>query len=190
MTEDKNNSPFMEELVDDKTPVTDLIEPDAPAETASPAEAQPSHDAVASSRYESEVRFLVFRLDKTESALADFKSRINWLLLLFVLIIGGCGMLMFRLKNQVAAQNSALQAFVADSKNKVPAISFFHWEQGQSAVKLIKSTEGFCFLTKVTGRFEGGGEAVRLWINADGYWYLGGDSHQQGVSAECAVLKY
>lgn len=64
------------------------------------------------------------------------------------------------------------------------------WSQGQPPVRLIRAEEGFCALTQVTGSFQGGGEAVRVYVGDDGYWYLGGDSHQEGVGAECIVVRY
>jgi hypothetical protein len=72
----------------------------------------------------------------------------------------------------------------------VNGLEFAHWEQGQPPVKLIRSSEGFCALTMARGRFEGGGEDVRVWVEADGFWYLGGHSHQADVSAECVIVRY
>jgi hypothetical protein len=69
-------------------------------------------------------------------------------------------------------------------------IIFAHWQQGQQPIRLIKRDEGVCFLTGVSGHFAGGAESVKLWIDHDGYWYLGGDSKQQDVNADCVVLKY
>jgi hypothetical protein len=64
------------------------------------------------------------------------------------------------------------------------------WSQGQPPVRLIRVEEGFCALTQVTGSFQGGGESVRVYVGDDGYWYLGGDSQQEGVGAECIVVRY
>jgi hypothetical protein len=72
-------------------------------------------------------------------------------------------------------------------------VAFFktaQWHQGEPAVRLIRAEEGFCALTQVTGSFQGGGEAVRVYVADDGYWYLGGDSQQDGVAAECIVVRY
>jgi hypothetical protein len=69
-------------------------------------------------------------------------------------------------------------------------VSFAHWDQGQQPVRLIKRDEGVCFLTGVSGHFQGAGENVRVWIAEDGYWYLGGQSMQEGISADCVVLRY
>ncbi|MEW6095979.1 MAG: hypothetical protein AB1567_05585 [bacterium] len=58
------------------------------------------------------------------------------------------------------------------------------WKQGWSPVKMIHKDKGFCFLTYVSGKFEGDGECVKIYIDEDdGYWYLGGTSQQAGVDA-------
>ena len=51
----------------------------------------------------------------------------------------------------------------------------FVWKQGQEEIKMIKITEGICYLVYVTGDFEGQGEAVSIHVKGD-YWYLGGKS--------------
>ncbi len=47
-----------------------------------------------------------------------------------------------------------------------------------TAVKMIHKDEGFCFLSGVTGGFEGFGESVWLKVGEDGYWYLSLHAHQ------------
>jgi hypothetical protein len=69
-------------------------------------------------------------------------------------------------------------------------ITFASWHQGSPAKRLIRSDEGFCVLTSVMGHFQGGGETVRVYIGKDGYWYVGGHSMQEGVYAECAIIRY
>ncbi len=64
------------------------------------------------------------------------------------------------------------------------------WRQGESPVRLIRKEEGFCALTQITGSFQGAGEMVHVYVGNDGYWYLGGDSHQEGVAAECVVVRW
>ncbi len=70
------------------------------------------------------------------------------------------------------------------------AVEFHTWQQGEPPVKLIRRDEGFCALTRVTGNFRGYGETVRVYISDDGYWYLGGDSQQNDVTADCIVVRY
>ena len=69
-------------------------------------------------------------------------------------------------------------------------VEFRHWEQGQPALKLIRKEEGVCALTGVTGHFQGSGEQVRVYVGDDGYWYLGGTSHQEGVAADCVIVHF
>ncbi|MEP6669208.1 MAG: hypothetical protein ABJF10_08650 [Chthoniobacter sp.] len=64
------------------------------------------------------------------------------------------------------------------------------WRQGEPPVRLIRKEEGFCALTSVTGSFQGGGEIVKVYVADDGFWYLGGESQQEGVAAECIIVRY
>jgi hypothetical protein len=56
------------------------------------------------------------------------------------------------------------------------------WSQGQAPVVLGSSSNRFCYLTSISGKFEGGGESVHVRIN-NGQWELTGTSGQVGVSA-------
>ena len=62
-------------------------------------------------------------------------------------------------------------------------LEHYTWHQGSPAVKMIKATEGLCYLTAVTGHFAGGGEKVKIY-REDGFWVLGGFSHKQGIEAD------
>jgi hypothetical protein len=64
------------------------------------------------------------------------------------------------------------------------------WRQGEPPVRIMPQADGFCALSLVTGHFQGGGEVVRVYIGKDGYWYLGGQSGQEGVAAQCIVVRY
>lgn len=68
-------------------------------------------------------------------------------------------------------------------------VEFRQWHQGEPPVKLIRKEEGFCALTGVGGGFAGSGEQAHVYIGDDGYWYLGGKSMQEGVSAECIIVR-
>lgn len=61
------------------------------------------------------------------------------------------------------------------------------WSQGNPFVYLGPANDRVCFLTAVSGRFEGGGEAVFTTID-NGAWYLGGRSQKSGVSAQAACF--
>jgi hypothetical protein len=62
--------------------------------------------------------------------------------------------------------------------------SEFSWRQGEPA-KPMFADNGFtvCMLTKVQGKFDGGGEHVEV-TRSNGMWFLGGGSQQSGVAAE------
>jgi hypothetical protein len=51
------------------------------------------------------------------------------------------------------------------------------------------ATNQLCGLTRMTGRFAGGGESVRVFIDA-GTWKLGGSSQQSGVAASARCLTW
>ena len=69
-------------------------------------------------------------------------------------------------------------------------VEFHSWHQGELPLKLIRQEEGFCALTSVSGRFDGSGEMIQVYVADDGYWYLAGKSQQSGVAAECIVVHY
>lgn len=62
------------------------------------------------------------------------------------------------------------------------------WTQGSPTKALGQEANQVCFLTRVTGRFEGRGESVHVYV-ANGSWYLGGSSGQNevGASAVCVA---
>jgi hypothetical protein len=64
----------------------------------------------------------------------------------------------------------------------VPSAGEYTWNQGNPVTFMGTATNRTCFLTRVTGRFEGWGEVVQAYIS-DGSWYLGGSSQQLGVGA-------
>jgi hypothetical protein len=58
----------------------------------------------------------------------------------------------------------------------------YSWTQGQPATLMGTTAYRACFITRITGRFAGGGESVRIY-KSNGSWYLSGASQQQDVSA-------
>lgn len=83
---------------------------------------------------------------------------------------------------QVAVAGSAMCA-----GSNAPFLSHERWHQGEPPVNLGPADGQVCFLTHVSGRFEGWGEFVHTYIS-NGAWYLGGSSHQSGVSASAACF--
>lgn len=74
-------------------------------------------------------------------------------------------------------------------KSTLHSDPFHVWagKYGEATTEMIGVGEGFCYLTRVTGEFRGGGEAV--WIDIQGgSWYLGakaGNSSGIGVRSIC-----
>jgi hypothetical protein len=64
------------------------------------------------------------------------------------------------------------------------------WQQGQDPVILQDRATSACFLTRVAGNFQGGGENIEL-TGSQGVWQLGGTSSQEGVtaSARCMTMQ-
>lgn len=193
MTGENSESPFIEELQDGEVA---SASPSGPVRAeqqqfqAPPHPAQPDKVAELVAGFEAQVRFLLFRLEKAEASFAEFRGRTFWYLLAFFAAgVAGC-VLTYMAAHRANAGVAELKTLMANQSLRFSSVSFSHWEQGQPPLRLIKGTEGICVLTKVTGHFAGGGESVRVWIDDDGYWYLGGDSHQADVAADCAVLKY
>ena len=60
----------------------------------------------------------------------------------------------------------------ADGLNLNAQLKEYRWQRGEPKVKLIHRSEGFCYLSKVAGHFEAGGERVSVTIGDDGFWYL------------------
>jgi len=150
-------------------------------------------------RLESEIRFLQRNVEELELAQIRLKQRFVRLLIVILLLSGFALFWIIQSENRTATQmtalKTALDALHINSVSHAPLsngapVTFYQWKQGDPPVRLIKYNEGICFLTGVSGHFLGGGEQVRLWIGSDGFWYLGGQSQQQGVSAECAVVRY
>jgi hypothetical protein len=48
------------------------------------------------------------------------------------------------------------------------------WKQGSGVIRLIHGREGFCYLSAISGGLRGAGEAVRVALEQDGWWYLSG----------------
>ncbi len=69
-------------------------------------------------------------------------------------------------------------------------LTFHAWRKGQPSLRLIRAEEGFCFLTGVTGSFQGGGETLFVRIEQDGDWHFGGHAGSYIVAGQCAVYRF
>jgi uncharacterized membrane protein YdjX (TVP38/TMEM64 family) len=70
----------------------------------------------------------------------------------------------------------------------------YDWKQGEAKKRLLSASPadadgGVCFLSRVSGRFEGSGESVDVWV-ADGAWWLSGGSKQAGVTTAAHCLPW
>lgn len=65
----------------------------------------------------------------------------------------------------------------------------FSWKRSENPVKMIHQTDGFCFLSSVTGKLQGFGEEVRVHLGEDGYWYLRGRSMQFALGAKAICVR-
>jgi hypothetical protein len=65
------------------------------------------------------------------------------------------------------------------------------WSQGDTGpVPLANANTNFCYLTRVSGHYVGGGESVRVYEDSTQTWYVGGSSYQQGVTASANCIPY
>src|SRR5262249_31355565 len=64
------------------------------------------------------------------------------------------------------------EAVSVEFANQAPGLEIkeYQWKQGDQPVKMIAAEEGFCFLSSVSGKFQGGGESVRVHLDKDGFW--------------------
>lgn len=71
-----------------------------------------------------------------------------------------------------------------------PFYTTHEWAQGQAPVEMKPASTHVCALTKIQGRFRGGGERVQVYVNpSTGNWRLEGSSYQHGVAASAACFR-
>lgn len=61
------------------------------------------------------------------------------------------------------------------------------WNQGQGPIPLLSTGSGVCYLSRMSGKFEGGGERIKV-ENYYSFWQLGGNSNQGGVSGSAYCI--
>ena len=90
---------------------------------------------------------------------------------------------------QHKCQDINLSATIDPETVTVSVVKKFEWAQGNPREKFIVQGENiFCFLTKITGKFEGGGESLEVVEKSDG-WYFRGSSNQQGVAGTAVCVE-
>ncbi|MCY1040101.1 hypothetical protein OV208_02120 [Corallococcus sp. bb12-1] len=73
-------------------------------------------------------------------------------------------------------------AMLDSQAQELAATAEYTWSQSSSGSTALGATAGrACFLTRVGGDFEGGGERVDIF-ESGGSWYLGGASSQSGIN--------
>ena len=64
------------------------------------------------------------------------------------------------------------------------------WKRGDPERELIAAEDGICLLTGISGALRGEGEEVRLIIDSEGTWRLGGRSNLINTGAKAMVLRF
>ncbi len=65
----------------------------------------------------------------------------------------------------------------------------YTWQQTRHSQKMLPSRGSVCFLTNVQGKFRGDSEMVKV-SNVNGFWWVTGRSHQDGVGASARCFPY
>ena len=68
---------------------------------------------------------------------------------------------------------SSAQAIAVESNSiRLSPTHAAAWKQRSRVIQLIHGREGFCYLSAISGGLRGAGEAVRVGLEQDGWWYL------------------
>lgn len=92
------------------------------------------------------------------------------------------------IRQDVAAALRADPAFVGALRT-VTFTNEVSWEQGRAPTDLgVSENEGVCFITRVIGKFDGGGEEVAI-RSIGGKFFLTGQSQKWAVGASARCIK-
>jgi hypothetical protein len=81
----------------------------------------------------------------------------------------------WRLAGRAASDPVAIvTALLTPGAGVFKAPAEYQWKSGGAPVRMIRTDEGVCLLSGISGGLRGGGEDVRVYPGEDGYWYLGG----------------
>ena len=95
------------------------------------------------------------------------------------------------LQHAVAAQRYQIDELKRGHAGlSISAFESFDWRQGRPPQRMIRKSEGICYLSFVTGNFNGDGEVVRVVEGEDGFWYLSGASQKSGVAAKATCWTF
>lgn len=104
-----------------------------------------------------------------------------------VLLLGGCS----KNASMTSAGNPAEEIHPSKS-TKAAAFSYavteYSWKVGDPSKSLIRTDTGVCFLSFISGNFEGYGEEVGVHTANDGFWHLDGKGQQEGIAAKATAI--
>ena len=63
------------------------------------------------------------------------------------------------------------------------------WSHGDPVLRLLPAERGICFVSGIGGNFQGGGEAVRIYVD-DGWWWVGGRTCQPSLWVEVTCVEW
>ena len=68
-------------------------------------------------------------------------------------------------------------------------IEEFVWRRDSAPIKLLHEREGFAVISSIGGGWRGGGEAVSLKLDSDGFWWLDGRSAQDSLFVKALAIR-
>lgn len=86
------------------------------------------------------------------------------------------------------ADNTWYPLITVNSAKTIACSQDFNWNYPGPPVRMWHSSRSAAFLTRVTGKFEGGGEWINIFVGDGGFWYLGGDTMQGFMSATARCI--
>jgi len=101
-----------------------------------------------------------------------------------VLLLAGCGKTAPSINTGIPAEETLRAKPAALSY----AVKEYSWKVGDPSVSLIRTDTGVCFLSLVSGNFEGFGEKVGVHPGKDGFWHLEGKGQQEGIAAKAVSI--
>lgn len=87
----------------------------------------------------------------------------------------------------VVTSTFTLLLIVIGSAQAMQNLYAYRWYQGDQSVPMVPIGNSACFLTTMQGKFQGSGEVIRI-IQRDGFWFLEGESGQEGVAARARCI--
>lgn len=99
----------------------------------------------------------------------------------------------YYLSGRFEHRSTYIQAVVVEyPKGQAPDFerSDAEWRRGDPVRELIAAKDGICLMTSINGSFRGAGEEVRLIVDPDGKWRLGGRSNLVNTGAKAVVMRF